>query len=187
MAEPIMANYVQEDDDWAVTVAGNGKTLTGRAPGIIAARDSVDQLVESLGTDVKGATVVHLLNGSALEFTAAYMTARLSRPEATPLEVPASATETASPSEAEATETADSADSSKTQAAASSDAEASSEAAVPAQQSEEQPAATKPRNKASRRPKAKLTADIGDALETSSKQSKVSMASTKVTVPSARR
>lgn len=184
MAEPIMATYVQENDDWAVTVAGYGKTLTGRAPGIIAARDSVDQLVESLGTDVKGATVVHLLNGSALEFTAAYMTARLSRPEAAPLEVPASASEAATPSETEASEAADS---SKAQAAASSDAEASSEAAVPAQQSAEQPAATKPRNKASRRPKAKLTADIGDALETSSKQSKVSMASTKVTVPSARR
>lgn len=180
MAEPIMANYVQEDDDWAVTVAGHGKTLTGRAPGIIAARDSVDQLVESLGTDVKGATVVHLLNGSALEFTAAYMAARLTRPEAAPLEVPASASEVAAPAEAEASKTADSADSSTAQAAASSDAE------VPAQQSDEQPAA-KPRNKASRRPKAKLTADIGDALETSSKQPKVSMASTKVTVPSARR
>lgn len=91
MAEPITAIYVQEDDDWTVTVAGGGRTLTGRAPGIIAARDSVDQLVEELGAEVKGATVVHLLNGSALEFTAAYMGARLTLPETAPLEIPESA------------------------------------------------------------------------------------------------
>jgi hypothetical protein len=87
MAEPITAIYVQENDDWTVTVAGQDKTLTGRAPGIIAARDSVDQLVEQL-VGAKGATVVHLLNGSALDFTAAYMTARLSRPETAPIEAP---------------------------------------------------------------------------------------------------
>ncbi|WP_435156107.1 hypothetical protein [Amycolatopsis sacchari] len=149
MAEPITAIYVQEDEDWSVTVSGHGKTLTGHAPGIIAARDNVDQLVESLGPDAKGATVVHLLNGSALEFTAAYMTARLARPEVT-------ASESSEPSEPEASD------------AASSDA-ASSESSVvaadvPEQQSEER-AAAKPQNKASRRPKAKLTADIGDALE----------------------
>jgi hypothetical protein len=160
MAEPIMANYVQEDDDWAVTVVGHGKTLTGRAPGIIAARDAVDQLVDSLGADAKGATVVHLLNGSALEFTAAYMTARLARPEQAPL------SEESSPQE-------------------SSVAESSSDAAeVPAQQADE-PAA-KPKNKASRRPKAKLTADIGDALEASAKEPKVSVAAAKAAVPSAR-
>ncbi|GHF47379.1 putative membrane protein [Amycolatopsis bartoniae] len=134
MAEPITAVYVQDDEDWTITVEGYGKKLTGRAPGIIAARDSVDQLVESLGPDAKGATVVHLLNGSALEFTATYMKARLARPEPAPLEVPAS--------EAVSSEAAP--------------------AEVPAQQSEEQ---AKPQNKASRRPKAKLTADIGDALE----------------------
>ncbi|TVT18735.1 hypothetical protein FNH05_35370 [Amycolatopsis rhizosphaerae] len=91
MAEPITAIYVQEDDDWTITVAGGGRTLTGRAPGIIAARDSVDQLVEELGAEAKGATVVHLLNGSALEFTAAYMGARLTLPETAPLEIPESA------------------------------------------------------------------------------------------------
>lgn len=137
MAEPITAVYVQEDDeDWTITVEGGGKKLTGRAPGIIAARDSVDQLVDSLGPDAKGATVVHLLNGSALEFTATYMTARLARPEPAPLEVPASA--------------------------AAQEAAEAPEHEVPTQQSEEQ---AKPQNKASRRPKAKLTADIGDALE----------------------
>lgn len=87
MVETITATYVQEDADWAITVSGNGKELTARAPGIIAARDRADQLVEELGADAK-ATVVHLLNGSALEFTSTYMTARLTLPKLPPLEVP---------------------------------------------------------------------------------------------------
>jgi len=82
LMETITATYIQENDDWTVTVAGLGKELTGRAPGIIAARDRADQLVEKIAADGKAPTVVHLLGGSALEFTAMYMTARLSRPSA---------------------------------------------------------------------------------------------------------
>ncbi|MBN6033958.1 hypothetical protein [Amycolatopsis sp. 195334CR] len=80
MAATITATYTPEDDDWTVTVTGPEETLTGKAPGIIAARDRADQLVEKLAGGAK-ATVVHLLNGSALEFTHAYMSARLTRPE----------------------------------------------------------------------------------------------------------
>ncbi|WP_329056760.1 hypothetical protein OG738_19580 [Amycolatopsis sp. NBC_01488] len=87
MVEAITATYVQEDADWAITVSGQGKELTARAPGIIAARDRADQLVEELGGEGK-TTVVHLLNGSALDFTSAYMTARLTLPKLPPLEVP---------------------------------------------------------------------------------------------------
>lgn len=87
MVEAITATYVQEDADWTITVSGQGKELTARAPGIIAARDRADQLVEELGGDGK-ATVVHLLNGSAFDFTQAYMTARLTLPKQAPLEVP---------------------------------------------------------------------------------------------------
>ncbi len=87
MVEAITATYVQEDADWTITVSGRGKELTARAPGIIAARDRADQLVEELGGDGK-TTVVHLLNGSAFEFTQAYMTARLTLPKLPPLEVP---------------------------------------------------------------------------------------------------
>ena len=154
MAEPITAIYVQEDDDWTVTVTGQDKTLSGRAPGIIAARDSVDQLVEKLGAGAKGATVVHLLNGSALEFTAAYMTARLTRPEPAPLEVPEQSSGSDAPAEPKG-----------------------SERTVPAQKSDETPA-EKPKNKASRRPTAKLTTDIGDALD----KSKPAAATTTITV-----
>lgn len=81
MAEPIVATYGQDEDDWVITVSGHGKELTARAPGIIAARDRTDQLVEQLGPSARRATVVHLLNGSALEFTEMYMKARLTRSE----------------------------------------------------------------------------------------------------------
>jgi hypothetical protein len=87
MVEAITATYVQDDADWAITVSGRGKELTARAPGIIAARDRADQLVEELAGEAK-TTVVHLLNGSALDFTSAYMTARLTLPKLPPLEVP---------------------------------------------------------------------------------------------------
>jgi hypothetical protein len=87
MVETITATYVQDDADWAITVSGRDKELTARAPGIIAARDRADQLVEELAGEAK-TTVVHLLNGSALDFTSAYMTARLTLPKLPPLEVP---------------------------------------------------------------------------------------------------
>jgi hypothetical protein len=87
MVETITATYVQTGDDWTITVSGLGKQLTARAPGIIAARDRTDQLVEKLTPEGR-TTVVHLLNGSAFEFTSAYMTARLTLPEIAPLVIP---------------------------------------------------------------------------------------------------
>lgn len=92
------ATYVQENSDWTITVAGLGKKLTARAPGIIAARDRADQLVEKLAGEQSGRTVVHLLHGSALDFTAAYMQARLARPS-----VPATTPEPAAASKGTAT------------------------------------------------------------------------------------
>ena len=93
MADPIEAHYTPDGDDWQVAVKGRGRTLTGRAPGLIAARDKADQLVEQLTTDESGRkTVVHLLNGDAVEFTTAYLTARLARTEDPPPD-PASAPE----------------------------------------------------------------------------------------------
>jgi|GEM_PF-6343421 len=77
--EAITVNYVENTDDWSVSVAGMGEELTERAPGIIAARDQAEQLIESLKPETGETAVVHLLRGSALEFTTAYMTARLSR------------------------------------------------------------------------------------------------------------
>lgn len=103
MVQAITATYVQEEDDWTIKVAGLGQELKGRAPGIIAARDRADQLVEKLVPEGSSPTVVHLLNGSALEFTTAYMTARLARPEPVVTEQPAAEEET-SADDAQATE-----------------------------------------------------------------------------------
>jgi hypothetical protein len=80
MADPIEAHYTPDGDDWTVAVKGRGQTLTGRAPGLIAARDRADELAEQLTPQEPGRrTVVHMLNGDALEFTEAYLTARLAR------------------------------------------------------------------------------------------------------------
>jgi hypothetical protein len=96
MADPIEAHYTPDGDDWAIAVKGRGRTLTGRAPGLIAARDRADQLVEELAPDDVGhRTVVHMLNGDAVEFTTAYLTARLARTEEPP------AAEAAEPPDAE--------------------------------------------------------------------------------------
>jgi hypothetical protein len=93
MADPIEVLYTPDGDDWTVTVKGRGQTLTGNAPGLIAARDRADQLVEKIAPDEPGhKTVVHLLNGDAVEFTTAYLTARLAKTEPEkPVEVPAPA------------------------------------------------------------------------------------------------
>jgi hypothetical protein len=86
MADPIEAHYTPDGDDWTVAVKGRGRTLTGRAPGLIAARDRADQLVEQLTPEESGRkTVVHMMNGDAVEFTTAYLTARLTREPAEPL------------------------------------------------------------------------------------------------------
>ena len=97
MMEPIEANYVPEGDDWTITIVGRGKTLTARAPGLIAARDRADQLVEELAGEEKNRTVVHRLDGDALEFTTAYLNARLAKP-AEPAAPEASATPSPTPS-----------------------------------------------------------------------------------------
>ncbi|QRP47531.1 hypothetical protein [Amycolatopsis sp. FDAARGOS 1241] len=89
MVETITARYAHENDDWTITVSGRGKEVSAKAPGIIAARDRADQLVDEVAPDERP-TVVHLLNGSALEFTSTYMAARLTLPDIEPLEVPPS-------------------------------------------------------------------------------------------------
>lgn len=113
MAQPITAVYVRDEEDYTVTVAGEGQEFTDKAPGIIAARDRADQLIEKIapGDDSdEDPTVVHLLNGSAFEFTSAYITARLSRAEVADGDESASTDDAAADdttSEAEATKSAD--------------------------------------------------------------------------------
>ncbi|MBO0841184.1 MAG: hypothetical protein J2O49_10240 [Sciscionella sp.] len=85
MLTPITVNYEPVGDDWNISVVGGDKTLTDKAPGLIAARDRADQLVEKLTKDDNtpadhARTVVHLLDGDALAFTDAYLRARLGSP-----------------------------------------------------------------------------------------------------------
>jgi len=77
--EAITANYIEHTDQWTVTVTTTDNELTAQASGIVAAREQAEQLIESLKSTTGETAVVHLLNGSALEFTTEYMTARLSR------------------------------------------------------------------------------------------------------------
>ncbi|MFI5609046.1 hypothetical protein [Amycolatopsis sp. NPDC051903] len=107
MVETITAKYAHENEDWTITVSGRGKEVSAKAPGIIAARDRADQLVDEVAPDERP-TVVHLLNGSALEFTSTYMAARLTLPDIEPLEVPPSggAATPKKPSEAAESESA---------------------------------------------------------------------------------
>jgi outer membrane biosynthesis protein TonB len=100
MAEPIEANYEPDGDDWTITVSGRGKQLTAKAPGIIAARDRTDQLAEELAPNEEHRTVVHLLNGDAVEFTTAYLTARLAKTEPVEPAEPDTPAEAATPAPA---------------------------------------------------------------------------------------
>ncbi|PPK68958.1 hypothetical protein V5P93_001329 [Actinokineospora auranticolor] len=77
MYEPILANYTPDGDEWTVEVRGKGQTLTATARGLIAARDRAEQLVDKIAQGDKKRTVVHTLNGDAVDFTAAYLSARL--------------------------------------------------------------------------------------------------------------
>jgi hypothetical protein len=128
MADAIEANYIPDGDDWTITITGRGRTLTAKAPGIIAARDRTDQLAEELAPDDEYRTVVHLLNGDAVEFTTAYLTARMTRsepvePEPAPAEEPSPAAAVRKPPSPRA-------------------AEGDTPAPVPAADSEAEPAAT---------------------------------------------
>src|SRR4051812_47006050 len=77
-ATPILVNYQPQGEDWTVNVRSDDTVLTEQAPGLIAARDRADQMVEQLtGTDnERKPTVVHLLEGDAFAFTTAYLHAR---------------------------------------------------------------------------------------------------------------
>lgn len=102
MREPIEVNYEPDGDDWKVTVTGKGQQKRGKARGLIAARDRADRLVAKIVPKEEHRAVVHLLNGDALAFTSAYLSARLARPTVLPGErTPSAATPAEKPAPAE--------------------------------------------------------------------------------------
>jgi hypothetical protein len=83
--QPIIVRYTQSKADWAIEVIGPGQTLTARAAGIVAGRTVADHLIQQIApADQPAPRAVHLLNGSAVEFSRTYLTARLSVPVTAP-------------------------------------------------------------------------------------------------------
>lgn len=74
--EHITANYIPDGEDWSVTVTAGANRKTARAPGLIAARDKADQLIEELTPNPNGRVVIHLLDGDGFAFSTAYLQAR---------------------------------------------------------------------------------------------------------------
>jgi hypothetical protein len=80
---PITVNYMPDGDDWTVTVAvaGEDAARSAKAVGLIAARDTADQMVAQIAPDEDDRRVVHLLDGDAYAFTNSYLQARLGLPD----------------------------------------------------------------------------------------------------------
>lgn len=72
----ITANYVPDGQDWTITVTTGSVRKTSKAPGLIAARDQADQLIEQVAPQSAGRVVIHLLDGDGFAFSTAYLQAR---------------------------------------------------------------------------------------------------------------
>ncbi|GGM40845.1 hypothetical protein GCM10012275_09760 [Longimycelium tulufanense] len=73
---PVTVNYEPAGEDWKVVVTAGEKERTAEASGLVAARDRAEEIVEELVPQADRRTVVHLLEGNAFDFTAAYLQAR---------------------------------------------------------------------------------------------------------------
>lgn len=80
MVTAITVDYSREGDDWTITVTDGEQNLSEQAPGLIAARDRADQLVDSIVSQEKDRAVVHMIDGDAYAFTTAYLRARHGTP-----------------------------------------------------------------------------------------------------------
>jgi hypothetical protein len=76
--QPIVVRYRRRDTTWMVTVSGHGRELAATASRIIEARELANEFVAEISSELEiKPIVVHLLDGSAVEFTRAYIAARL--------------------------------------------------------------------------------------------------------------
>lgn len=88
--QPLVARYARSGSEWVVVVSGEGKALSATASGIVQARGLADQLVAKIVSKTQDNPIVlHLLNDSALEFTRAYLAARLASSATTQTTAPA--------------------------------------------------------------------------------------------------
>ncbi|ASO18965.1 hypothetical protein FHR81_001231 [Actinoalloteichus hoggarensis] len=72
----LVAEYASDGDDWTVTVSDGVQSRSVHAVDILTAREAADRLARELHAGEGDPTVVHLLDGDALAFTSAYLTAR---------------------------------------------------------------------------------------------------------------
>ncbi|APU13436.1 MULTISPECIES: hypothetical protein [Actinoalloteichus] len=72
----LVAEYTSDGEDWTITVSNGVETRSAHAAGILAAREATDRLAGELHAGEGSPTIVHLLDGDALAFTSAYLTAR---------------------------------------------------------------------------------------------------------------
>ncbi|AOS62247.1 hypothetical protein [Actinoalloteichus hymeniacidonis] len=112
-ASHLVAEYTVDGDEWTVTVSDGTHIRTARADDLVTARESADRLAGELRTGGEHPTVVHLLDGDALAFTSAYLTARHVTPRASRPNEPETTTSptTASPTDEAAQDEASNAES----------------------------------------------------------------------------
>lgn len=76
--QPIVVRYRRRGKTWLVTVSGHGSELAASASRILEARKLADEFVDTISAELEiKPIVVHLLDNSAVEFTRAYLAARL--------------------------------------------------------------------------------------------------------------
>jgi len=76
--QPIVVRYAHSNQKWTVEVSGHGRKLSATASTIVEAKDRADHLVKDISSSLPGTPiVVHLIDGSAIEFTRAYLSALL--------------------------------------------------------------------------------------------------------------
>ncbi|AHH98045.1 hypothetical protein GCM10010174_05440 [Kutzneria viridogrisea] len=74
--ELLTANYSNNGGTWRVSVESLGRRQEFTATGVLDARSRVDQLMDQIRDAGVLPRTVHLLNGSAAEFTHAYLAAQ---------------------------------------------------------------------------------------------------------------
>jgi hypothetical protein len=75
-ASVITVTYMESSGEWRVSLTASDKVFTTRAADLLDARGRVDRLIGKLAKEGISGTSVHMIDGSAVAFTRAYLTAK---------------------------------------------------------------------------------------------------------------
>ncbi|OLR94408.1 hypothetical protein [Actinokineospora bangkokensis] len=92
MQDAVYVDYQESGGGWVVTVKHDGEELVDRADGdLVSARDCANTLIATLAAVHGHRPVVHLLDGDAVAYSAAYLSERAGLPwkREDPAETPA--------------------------------------------------------------------------------------------------